>query len=666
MGIFNRKNNTNLLDEEFENPIDAAIITASFSPSARAKRKENRQIRRQNRKKNASQNWNRVRALIANPKYRKGFIQRHFKKQEEVPMEIDETFENTYSPDLKSGDAFVDLSKDAYVATSYNAPEDAITALGSEFMESKNPSVFKAGKFKTLPADYMLRDWKDMPLGDISLFHGVENGTYKVMPLSQFNDSTTVVPVRTPYGWGGLTSVSGTENYEEKMKEFDDKKAQFTEPINKLYSQIAHEKDSLWRPIYEQMKPELKKHGIRTYSSIVDENPKRKVEWEIQDSLRNTNIPYWKFVDTDEPFEVSPRTDSLRSLYKWLKTFPSYYDLTSEKIDSLNNALSKAQDAAWKWEMENEPPKETTFTFENDSTSHEIPFANFGKFTLGNSKGGFYINNERLLNNNYIRKRLNDFIQSSGEPLYPVLLDNGAFSEHVLDTIPQQGMLRKYLDQGYGVTDDNIFVIGTRKPSKKKGGILLGKSGIPSIIRTNDRLKYKKYNNGECTGEDACAAWSNQQLRDLGADIYSNAWSLEGDIENVISGFDGLTRPSNYNRFDLEMYNGRASDNLKNNPNLYSMLDPNEAYAVNMYYKDSPSLWKAFSSGRDTGTHTGMLIFNNDKQDWEVVHNIHGKLYVDDLINTLGSGKQYGITSIYKTNIPDKPVGVDFNKYLYK
>ena len=50
--------------------------------------------------------------------------------------------------------------------------------------------------------------------------------------------------------------------------------------------------------------------------------------------------------------------------------------------------------------MENKPPKETTFTFENDSTSHEIPFANFGKFTLGNSKGGFYINNERILNNN--------------------------------------------------------------------------------------------------------------------------------------------------------------------------------------------------------------------------------------------------------------------------
>ena len=46
MGIFNRKNNTEPLDEEFENPIDAAIITASFSPSARAKRRENRQIRR--------------------------------------------------------------------------------------------------------------------------------------------------------------------------------------------------------------------------------------------------------------------------------------------------------------------------------------------------------------------------------------------------------------------------------------------------------------------------------------------------------------------------------------------------------------------------------------------------------------------------------------------
>lgn len=55
-------------------------------------------------------------------------------------------------------------------------------------------------------------------MGDISLFYGVEDGTLKIMPLNQFRDSTTIVPVRTPYGSGGLTSITGDENYEEKYQ----------------------------------------------------------------------------------------------------------------------------------------------------------------------------------------------------------------------------------------------------------------------------------------------------------------------------------------------------------------------------------------------------------------------------------------------------------------
>ena len=73
-----------------------------------------------------------------------------------------------------------------------------------------------------------------------------------------------------------------------------------------------------------------------------------------------------------------------------------------------------------------------------------------------------------------------------------------------------------------------------------------------------------------------------------------------------------MTRPTTYSREGVEKYNGQAADNVKSQ--IASLtLDPNEAYAVNMYYKDSSFLQTAFNHGGDTGTHTGMLMFNNEK-----------------------------------------------------
>lgn len=73
-----------------------------------------------------------------------------------------------------------------------------------------------------------------------------------------------------------------------------------------------------------------------------------------------------------------------------------------------------------------------------------------------------------------------------------------------------------------------------------------------------------------------------------------------------------MSRPTTYSREGVEKYNGQAADNVKSQI-ADLVLDPNEAYAVNMYYKGSPSLQSAFNYGGDTGTHTGMLMFNNEK-----------------------------------------------------
>ena len=119
-------------------------------------------------------------------------------------------------------------------------------------------------------------------------------------------------------------------------------------------------------------------------------------------------------------------------------------------------------------------------TFEDSTSSHSIPYSEYGKFLLGNSHGGFFINGSSVLNNSDVRHTLNNFIQTSGEPLYPAIVDNGAFSKHIL---PQTRLVPKYLDQGYGVRPDstNIFVIGTKLPFNKKGGVLKGQFGISNL-----------------------------------------------------------------------------------------------------------------------------------------------------------------------------------------
>lgn len=102
--------------------------------------------------------------------------------------------DRTESAGLSVAPTVVDLTSDAYAANSDEITQG--TDLFNEFTEIVNPNIHSAWKWKTLPSNYLLTDGYNMPLNDISLYQGVENGTYKIMPLDQFGNNTTVIPVR--------------------------------------------------------------------------------------------------------------------------------------------------------------------------------------------------------------------------------------------------------------------------------------------------------------------------------------------------------------------------------------------------------------------------------------------------------------------------------------
>lgn len=93
----------------------------------------------------------------------------------------------------------VDMTTGAYT-TNYDDDTYGVD-LFNEMTEMINPNIYPAHYWRTKHPDYLLGDNYNIPLKNISLFQGVEDEGYRLMPLDQFNPNTTVAPIRM----GGVT-----------------------------------------------------------------------------------------------------------------------------------------------------------------------------------------------------------------------------------------------------------------------------------------------------------------------------------------------------------------------------------------------------------------------------------------------------------------------------
>lgn len=256
--------------------------------------------------------------------------------------------------------------------------------------------------------------------------------------------------------------------------------------------------------------------------------------------------------------------------------------------------------------------------------------------------------------------------------------DNGDLAKLVLDQSldsDPKGITGKILNN-VGIHYDNI------KQAFKERGDESGLMALESMMTQNpdfqslaislsewlqSQLKYQIggtiekfqgsgiiHRNGQTCNTKECAAFSNQYMRDNGYTIYGNAWNLK-NADLLYSGYNTDDRPFFFNKEKVEQYNYDAADKFYKEFDSKS-LDKSKMYAVNMFYKGSPKLRTAFRNGRDNiaGTHTGYLKYNNATNRWNVVHNIHGKLHVDDFINLQNSRGKYGVTAVFSPE-PEKP-----------
>lgn len=147
---------------------------------------------------------------------------------------------------------------------------------------------------------------------------------------------------------------------------------------------------------------------------------------------------------------------------------------------------------------------------------------------------------------------------------------------------------------------------------------------------------------------EECAYFSNHTLNDQGYMMSGNAWTPRG-ADIIFNGFEGKTKPENFDENSYNQYLTSAVKNVYDNFNTRDTLNPNQVYTVNMFYAPSTNKEKAFNEGNNVyGTHTGYLSYDKNDDNWYVTHNIHGTVHKQRFGSLQNPKGNIGVTAIYQ------------------
>lgn len=267
-----------------------------------------------------------------------------------------------------------------------------------------------------------------------------------------------------------------------------------------------------------------------------------------------------------------------------------------------------------------------------------------------------FSNNISEIEQEYIMKRLDDRMNPYGwtrqgsEYVHPS-------GKHVSDLKPEN--LATGNDGNIYIIDGDVwgyknggFVENPLKYKYPDGGELKPATITEKLGRMWDNLYWHKFRrepkdfSDEVTEIPDCAKWSNRQLINMGYKIYGDAWTRSSQkVKKVYSGYDGLTKPSEYTYSGYRDYVLGAADNVKKN---FNWRDLKEGDVVGMYFRGSPNYQKAFINGTngEAQTHTGHIVYRKGKP--YVAHNVHGDIKLNKAKRVMGRKHPYGIVSIYR------------------
>lgn len=203
-----------------------------------------------------------------------------------------------------------------------------------------------------------------------------------------------------------------------------------------------------------------------------------------------------------------------------------------------------------------------------------------------------------------------------------------------------------------GIIKTGMGILDAMGPNERRYSQQL--KNVKADTRNRGNINYKMHNIKKLPYKE-CAQFVNRYFKMEGKG--GSAWS-HNYVSPYINGYEGIKEhaPGIGNDYARHIsYNMDAADNFKSKFNI-NMLDPNKSYVANMYFNGSPWDYKTRMEGNSfaQGSHTGVVLYNKDKNQWVVRHNYHGNLMEDPLEDLIGSKYNLGITSI---SIPKKKFG---------
>lgn len=253
-------------------------------------------------------------------------------------------YNNTFAPIVNMGKFAYDyfFPKPLGVMDLSNASFEQITdpnkyyqhILVNDFVESNLNNIRLAKDFYNT-ADTLIGD-NLIPLSNMPLFAGVENEKFKIDSLHNFNQYTTVVPVRSRNRPGGYVEIipgspdsipeqmyidhrEAIRQARQKYPEIPWYKFPSMKEQDQRYMQYSQARDSIFQQLREnhgnyEIIPGQPVRGITTYGDTITINPGRS----------NIKALFYSPTTNKTLFTGSLSNDNIQQINKYLRTNPSY------------------------------------------------------------------------------------------------------------------------------------------------------------------------------------------------------------------------------------------------------------------------------------------------------------------------------------------------------
>lgn len=344
------------------------------------------------------------------------------------------------------------------------------TALFNEYVESNKPSVNPASKYQSGEIRYF-GDLFNIPVDNISLYAGIENGHYKVDSLKNFNPNTTVYPARNvksnilPIKKININlDNTNYNNFENTNRRTFQRKIKISEksPINGRNS-------SLLALRYPQSNPELNQKLKETLKDKYDlaKTAYKEGNYDNAASILGLNnlgfTPNRKLIRKALfQFKNPIRRQTFTNYYYfpvWVRSAISdvYGKLNEEnKVRKVDNKL---------WTKNNETKQAYTYTDINGAVR---PISEWNakildnKMVFGNPNGGKFVGRIQDISQPQLDS-LNSWLAKN--PSWLVTPDLGSFSQYRLDNPTLKEYLKQYFEHP-DPEDPNVYTVGTTEPNK--------------------------------------------------------------------------------------------------------------------------------------------------------------------------------------------------------